>query len=96
MNIYEEYALIDAEIKALTSKKEAIRVSILTEIIDSGESKKATPIGTFTVAKLKTWTMPGYIIEMREDLKEAEEKAKSTEEATYVENESLKFTPIKL
>jgi hypothetical protein len=95
-NKYEEYAIIDAKIKALTDQKNALRVSMLEEMVSTGELKKVTTIGTFSVNKLKSWTMPSYIDEMEEDFKAAVEKAKSVGDATFVENDSLKFTPIKL
>lgn len=96
MNTYEEYAIIDAKIKALTDQKNALRVKVLEEMIDNGETKKVTTIGTFSVSKLKSWTMPEYVIEMEEDFKAAVEKAKSVGDATYTETDSLKFTSIKL
>lgn len=96
MNIYEECGILDAKIKALTDQKDALRVKILEEMIYKGESKVVTTVGTFSVAKLKTWTMPEYIQVKKDDLAGEIEKAKSTGDATYVESESLKFNPIKL
>jgi len=96
MNIYEECGILDAKIKALQDQKDALRVKILEDMVSSGQSKVVTTVGTFSVAKLKTWTYPDYVTEMNENYKAAKAKAESTGDATYVESESLKFNPIKL
>lgn len=96
MNIYEECGILDAKIKALTDQKDALRVKILEDMIAKGESKVVTTVGTFSVAKIKSWTYPEYVTALNEEYKAAKAKAESTQEATYVESESLKFNAIKL
>lgn len=94
--MYEEYAILDAQIKALETKKEAMRVDILKAMVEAGKDKEETPVGNFTVSRLKKWTYPEEITVLSEELKSAKAKAESTGEATYTETESLKFTSIKL
>jgi hypothetical protein len=96
MNTYEEYAILDAQIKALEVKKESMRVEILKDMVDKGEDKIETSVGSFSVARLKKWVYPEYVTEMNESFKAAKAKAESTGEATYTEVESLKFNSIKL
>ncbi len=96
MNTYEKYAIIDAKIKELTAEKDGLRVEILQEMIDKGETKVSTTIGSFTVTPLKKWTYPENVMKIGEDFKAAKALAESTEEATYVEEPSLRFTQIKL
>jgi hypothetical protein len=96
MNTYEEYAILDAKIKELTDKKNALRVKVLEEMIESKQTKVITTTGTFTTYKSKSWVLPEYISDMEDEVKAAVEKAKSTGEATYIESDSLKFTSVKL
>ena len=96
MNTYEEYAILDAQIKALEVKKESMRVEILKDMVDKGEDKIETPVGSFSVARLKKWIYPEFIAVMSDEFKAAKAKTESTGEATYTEVESLKFNSIKL
>lgn len=95
-SLYEEYAQLEAEIGALESKKEQLRPMILKQMVENGLESMKTALGSFSVTKMKVWTFPPRIVEMEETFKAEKEKAKSTEEATYVEKESLRFTQIKL
>jgi len=90
MNIYEEYAVLDAQIKVLTGQKEVLRDRLL-EVVSN---KVVTDVGTFNVARLKTWTYPAKVLAIGEKFKAEKAKAESTGDATYVESESLRFTPI--
>lgn len=94
--MYEEYALLDAQIKQLTAKKEAMREQMIQEMLERGEDKVKTAVGTFSVSQLKTWTYPEAVLKIGEDFKTAKAKAESTGEATYVEKPSLKFTETKI
>lgn len=95
-NHYEEYAVIDAEIKALTAKKDAIKEIILDEMVSGGEDKIDTGVGKFSITKLKKWTYPDEVLSIEDQFKAAKAKAESTGEATYVETNSLRFTGVKL
>lgn len=96
MNKYEEYAIIDSKIKALTAQKEALKTYIIENMISKGEEKTSTPVGSFTLAKLKTWTYSESVYEMEDDLKAQKAKEESTGEAEFVEKPSLRFIQIKL
>lgn len=95
-SIYDEYAIVDAQIKELEGKKDQLRVHILKDMVESGEEAVETAVGKFTVTKLKTWTYPEKILEIGEKFKAEKAKAESTGDATFVEKESLRFTSIKL
>ncbi len=107
MTIYEEYAILEAQIEELENKKTSMRVSILEEMIKNGEKTVDTSVGKFTVTPLKKWTYPEWVTKLGEEIKKeisaledkfkAEKaKAESTKEATYTESASLRFTKIKL
>jgi hypothetical protein len=94
--LYEEYALIDAQMKDLEGKKNTLRVNILKMMSEKDEKKVETPFGSFTIAKLKSWEYPDKVLKIGEDFKAAKAKAESTGDATYTEQESLRFTQAKL
>lgn len=96
MNLYEEYAVLDAQIKMLTDQKDGLRVDILNEMIEKGEEKTDTSVGKFTIAKLKTWTYPEKVLAIGEKFKAEKARAESTGDATYTESESLRFTKLAL
>ncbi len=96
MNTYEEYAILDAQIKHLENQKDNLRLTILKEMMEKGEESVDTAVGKFSVTKLKTWSYPERVLEINEKFKAEKAKAESTGEATYVEKESLRFTQIKL
>ncbi len=96
MSLYDDYAVLDAQIKQLEKQKDSMRTDILKEMVESGEEAIETAVGKFSVTKLKTWTYPEKVIEIGEKFKAAKAKAESTGDATYIEKESLRFTQIKL
>ena len=95
-NLFEEYALLEAEIAERELKKEQLRPHILKMMIDNGEKKIETAVGSFSVSILKKWVYPERIKKIEEDFKAEKAKAQSTGEATYTEEESLRFTKLKL
>ena len=96
INIYEKYAVLNAEIKELVAKKDAIKELVLADMDSNGESKVATAIGKFTVTKLKTWKYTDKVVDMNEDLKALKATEESNGEATFVEKDSLRFNQTKL
>lgn len=94
--IFEEYAVLESEIAALEAKKEQLRPLIVKKMVDDGIDKLDTGVGKFSITKRKTWSYPAWVTDIGEKFKEAKAKAESTEEATYEESESLRFTGIKL
>lgn len=96
MSHYDEYAILDAQIKELENKKDSLRSLILKDMVESGEESVETAVGKFSVTRLKTWTYSQKITELSEKLKAEKAKEESTGDATYTEKESLRFTQIKL
>lgn len=95
-NLYEEYALLEKQISELEAKKDTLRPHILQQMLDNGQKKVETGVGSFSISKLKKWTYPEYITKMADELKASKAKTESTGEATYVEQDSLRFNIIKL
>lgn len=96
MNNYQEYAVIDSQIKQLTEKKEVLKLLILGDMYNQKIEKKESEFGKFSIAKLKKWTYPDKVLELEEKFKTAKAKAESNGDATYEEQDSLRFTGIKL
>lgn len=92
---YEQYASIDAQIKVLEEKKDALKNEILSKMVKNEEDKVSTEFGNFTVTKLKKWTYPIEVVNKETDYKMAKSKAETDGTATYAENNSLRFTPAK-
>jgi hypothetical protein len=95
-NEYEEYAVIDAKIKALTAQKESLRVYIVENMVSKGEEKVSTPVGNFTIAKVKSWTYSEKVTELEEEYRAQKAREESTGEAEFVEKPSLRFIQIRL
>ena len=93
---FEQYALLDAQIKDLTNKKDEIKAQIVQDMIDAGAEKLETAFGKFTITKLKSWTYPKWITDIGETFKAEKAKAESTGDAEFTETESLRFTSAKL
>lgn len=96
MDIYETYAVLTAEEKDIAAKKEVVRNLILQDMDAKGLQKEVKPLGQFSITKLKKWTFPKYVTDLEDKFKTAKEKSKSTEEATYIEEDSLRFTPLSI
>jgi len=105
--IYEEYAHIDAQIAALSAQKEQLRPQIIEMMMEQGVKKVETAVGKFSLSPKKSWTYPEAIIALEavtkeevsalnDVVKEAKARAESTQEATFEESESLRFTSAKL
>jgi hypothetical protein len=95
-NLYEEYASLEIQAKEIEAKKEQLRPHILQMMLDKGEKKIDTAVGSFSRSKLKKWSYPEWVTKINDDFKVAKAKAESTGEATYEEQDSLRFTMIKL
>lgn len=94
--ICEEYAILDAKMKVLSDQKDLLRVKILEALVGSETPSVETPVGKFTVSKLKSWTYTEAVEEKTEELKALKAKEESTGDATYEEKPSLRFTGVKL
>lgn len=95
-DIYQEYAFLEAQAKELENKKEALRLEIYKDMVAKGLRNNATPLGKFTLAKLKKYEYPEYVIEAGENYKALKAQAENTGEAICTEVDSLKFTKISL
>ena len=93
---FEEYAIIDAQIKHLTAQKEDLREKMVKKMVDMGLKKEDTVWGSFSLNKLKSWTYPADILQMNEEYKTAKAKSESTGRATFEEKLSLRFTEVKI
>lgn len=95
-NLYEEYALLETQAIEIAEKKEKLRPLIMQQMLAKGQTKIETGVGSFSVNKLKKWTYPERIVQMEDEFKAEKAKSQSTGEATYVEEDSLRFTIIKI
>jgi hypothetical protein len=96
MNLYEEYALLEAKLATLENKKDELRGKILEQMIERDEEKVETAVGSFKKATLKTWTYTTKVNGLKEDLEELKAHEQSTGDASYTEKASLRFSPVKL
>lgn len=96
MNLYEEYALLKSKMTELEVKEAELRTKILEEMVEKGEEKIETAMGSFKKATLKKWTYTPKVAELEEEFKAQKAKEQSTGDATFVEQPSLRFTPVKL
>ena len=94
-NVYEEYAILDAQIKVLTNQKDELKVKILEELVEKNEKIMLTSVGQFSIAILKDWTYTDKVAELEEEFKSQKAKEQSTGEATFKEKPSLRFAQIK-
>ncbi len=88
--------MLESEIAAREEKKAQLRPFIMEQMISQGIKKQETAVGSFSVNKLKKWTYPASVTALNDEFKAAKAKAESTGEATYEEQDSLRFTIIKL
>ena len=95
-DIYEDYAVLDAQIKVLTEQKDKLKVQIVEELLTSEDRSYDTSVGKFTISNLKTWTYTPVVSALEEEYKARKATEQSTGDATYVEKPSLRFTQIKL
>jgi hypothetical protein len=95
-NLYEDYAVLEAQIKALTNQKDELKAHIIKDLVDSGKEKAETGVGRFSIAWLKTWTYTDKVSELESEYKARKAEEESTGDATFVEKPSLRFTGIKL
>lgn len=95
-DLFEKYAILDAEEKELKSRKESLRVDILKAMAQENIESATSSFGKFTISKLKKWTYTEKVQELEEKYKARKAKEESTGEAEYEEVESLRFTALKI
>ena len=94
--MFEKYALLDAQIKALTEEKDKLKEDIIRDMQLKNVDKMKHSMGSFTITHRKSWTYPAHLVEEEDRIKAEKAKAQDTGEATYTESESLTFTAAKL
>lgn len=95
-NLYEEYASVDAQIKALELKKDQLRPHIVSMMEADKLEKVETSLGKFAITNLKKWSYTDKVTVLAEELKAQKAKEESTGDATFEEVLSLRFTSSKL
>lgn len=93
--IYEDYAVLDAQIRVLIEQKNKVKEDILEELAEGGETTVETAVGKFTVSNIKTWKYTDKVYELEEKFKAQKATEQSTGDATFEEKPSLRFTGIK-
>jgi hypothetical protein len=93
--VYEEYAVLTAQIKALTDKKTELNIQILKDLVEQNIDDLTTSVGKFTIAKLKTWHYTDKVEKLEEEYKALKASEESTGDATFEEKPSLRFTQVK-
>lgn len=96
MNNYENYAVLDAQIRELTAKKDQLKIEIIGNMADEGIDKIESDFGKFTISSLKTWVYPEKVLNLEEKFKTAKARSESTGEATFTTKDSLRFTSMRL
>jgi hypothetical protein len=98
MNPYESYALLNAQIEILEQQKDELKEKIIKDMIDKGEKKVDTSLGSIALqAGKKKWTYSEKINKDEEKLKADKALEQSTGDAEYTEGDPfIKFNPIKL
>lgn len=95
-NLFEEYASVDMQIKALELKKDQLRPFLIDQMNDQKMEKVETSLGKFSITNLKKWNYTEKVTELSDELKARKAKEESTGEATFDEVPSLRFTASKL
>lgn len=95
-SIFDEYAMIEAQIKALESQKDQLKPEIMKSMIEQGLEKVETAVGKFSMGTRKVWTYPEVVKDLEDEFKKRKALAESTGEATYEEVDQLRFTIGKL
>lgn len=94
-NPFDMYAVLTAQIKELTERKAELNDIIVKNLTDSEEDSVETPVGKFTITRLKSWSYTDKVKKLEEEYKAQKAKEESTGDAVFVEKPSLRFTPIK-
>ena len=104
---YESYAILEAQIEALTEQKDAYKAKIIEDMMARGDKNADTAVGKFTVAELKNWTysptfektsskIKDSIAELNDEIKALKAREEEDGIATCEIKPSLRFTPVKL
>ena len=92
------YAEIKAEIARLNSEAEELQPTVMAKVRElAGDDLKPvdTHLGTFIIARKKTWTYSPTHETMVKAVKDLEAKEQATGDATFEVQEQLRFTAAK-
>lgn len=89
MEKYDFYIQLENEKKLIEEKIKVLREEILSEMVNSGQQKINTGVATFSIRKLKRYTYPEYITEMKDQFEAEKVKAVENGEAEVEEVDSL-------
>lgn len=90
--VFERYAQVKNQIKALETEAKEIADEVVAEMADAEvDTVTDEAIGSFYFTTRKSWEYPKYVQEAEEKYKELKEKAETIGEATYTESKSLAF-----
>lgn len=94
-NIIQQYAELTAQIEQLTTQRDSLKDQVKAQVIADG-GKKETPLGKFSIRKIKKWIYPAYVTDAEETYKAEKAKAEEIGDASYEESESLTFSLLKI
>lgn len=89
--LLKKYEVVEMQIKALETEKEAIRTEILNDMIQNDEKKADGDFGSFTVGTRKTWTYSEKVEALTEKVKLAKGKEEKNGTAKAVETNYLMY-----
>lgn len=91
----KEFLKLLAKMDDLKIAYEASRQALIEDMQKSKLEKAETDFGTFTRAKKSSWSYTEKVKELKEKVKVQEIKEQNSGVATKVENEYLRYTPVK-
>jgi len=94
--LFDSYAELEKQIRALEEQKEAMRVLLLSEVSKTEGGVVATESATFKLRITKSWEYPESVLlaekTMKEEINKQKEFAQEVGEATCKETRSLVVT----
>lgn len=94
--LFAKYVELDNQLKAIEEEKELLRDMIVLELKNAKIEKASTDYGVFTRAKRQSWEYTAKVAGLEEKVKIAKVKEQQSGKAKMVENEYLRFTPLKI
>lgn len=95
-DLYTEYAALTAQMNEIEEKREAMKKTILEKMQEEQRESVEHALGKFAIQYRKKWTYPEAVKKLEQRWKVAKVDAEESGVATFEENGSLYFTPIKI
>ena len=89
--LFEKYAELKIQQKAIENEISELAPSILTSIAEAGADKVELDSGSFVVETRKKWEFSDVVEGMRAKVKESEKEEMANGTATFDESKILKF-----